>query len=216
LGEFLLEGPPIQGNFDHDLLWIPYTHAVKELLLDPGSRDWLDEDLETFLDRVELMGSVELDEAFRVAVEHRYTERNDRNNYNEQQDDEEAQIEEDPDEQERNDNDDPDNPRQSTNPWHHIRPFIFDKLLPPLGTAVCIFHITAMLGYVQLMNDPAPPNPAFIAGYVPSSSSPLTTRLTLHENTAHVVPDSRDDDWLWDCPCRQCEGVSPSFEPLKR
>ncbi|KAH8753217.1 hypothetical protein BGZ57DRAFT_912027 [Hyaloscypha finlandica] len=164
LGEFLLEGPPIRGNFDHDL-WIPYTHAVKELLLDPGSRDWLDEDLETFLDRVELMGSVELDEAFRVAVEHRYTERNDRNNYNEQQDDEEAQIEEDPDEQERNDNDDPDNnPRQSTNPWHHIRPFIFVKLLPALGTAVCIFHITAMLGYVLLMNDPAPPNPSFIAG----------------------------------------------------
>jgi hypothetical protein len=129
----------------------------------------------------ELMGSVELDEAPRVAVEHGYTERNDRNNYNERQDDEEAQNEENPDEQERDDDDDPDNnPRRSSNPWHRIRPFIFDKLLPPLGTAVCILHITAMLGYVLLMNDPAPPKPSFIAGHVPSSSSPLTARLTLH------------------------------------
>ena len=154
---------------------------MKELFLDPGSRDWLDEDLGTFLDRVELMGSVELDEAPRVAVEHGYTERNNRNNYNERQDDEEAQNEENPDEQERDDDDDPDNNlRRSSNPWHHIRQFIFDKLLPPLGTAVCIFHITAILGYVLLMNDPAPPNPSFIVGHVPSSSSPLTTRLTLH------------------------------------
>jgi hypothetical protein len=60
LGEFLLDGPPIRGNFDH-ALWIPYTHAVKELFLDPGSRDWLDENLETFLDGVELMGSTNLD-----------------------------------------------------------------------------------------------------------------------------------------------------------
>jgi hypothetical protein len=125
------------------------------------------------------MGSVELDEAPRVAVEHGNTERN-RNNYDERQDDEEAQNEENPEEQERDDDDDPDNnPRQSSNPWHYIRPFIFDKLLPPLGTAVCILHITAMLGYVLLMNDPAPPNPSFIAGHVPSSSSPLTARLTL-------------------------------------
>ena len=185
LGEFLLDGPPIRGNFDH-ALWIPYTHAVKELLLDPGSRDWLDENLETFLDGVELMGSANLDEAPRV-VQHGNTERNDRNNHsdcnnhNERQNDEEAQNGEEPEEQERDDDDDPDNnPRQSTNPWHHIRPFIFDKLLPALGTAVCIFHITAMLGYVLLMNDPAPPKPSFIAGYVPSSSSPLTARLMLH------------------------------------
>jgi hypothetical protein len=185
LGEFLLDGPPIQGNFDH-ALWIPYTHAVKELLLDPGSRDWLDEDLDIFLDRVELMGSVELDEAPRVAVQHGNTERNDHNNsddrnHNERQDDEEAQNEEEPGEQEHDDDDDPDNnPRQHSNPWHHIRPFIFDKLLPPLGTAVCILHITAMLGYVLLMNDPVPPKPSFIAGHVPSSSSPLTARLMLH------------------------------------
>jgi hypothetical protein len=45
---------------------------------------------------------------------------------------------------------------------------------------VCIFHITAMLGYVLLMNDPAPPKPSFIAGHVLSSSSPLMARLTLH------------------------------------
>jgi hypothetical protein len=120
-------------------------------------------------------------------VQHGNTERNDRNNHsdcnnhNERQNDEEAQNGEEPEEQERDDDDDPDNnPRQLSNPWHHIRSFIFDKLLPPLSTVVCILHITAMLGYVLLMNDPAPPKPSFIAGYVPSSSSPLTARLMLH------------------------------------
>jgi len=38
------------------------------------------------------------------------------------------------------------------------------KVFVPLATGVCISNITAALGYVMLMNDPAPPKPSYIVG----------------------------------------------------
>jgi hypothetical protein len=178
LSEFLLNGPEVRGNFD-DRLWMPYSYAVRRLYLEPASRDWLDQDVEHFLDGAELMGSVELSDARQVAVERRDVERTGRG-----YDEEAHRDEEDGDDE--NHNDSPSPPADfwrynlwGSHPWLHIRPFIFNKLFPALATAVCIFNITAALGYVLLMNDPAPPTPSYIAGYVPCSCISTIALLTL-------------------------------------
>jgi len=132
---------------------MPYSHAVRRLLLSHESKSWLEQDVDIFFNPVDLMGEVERDQVRRAAVEHRYFERNEREDEEEEPDDQE------PD----------DTPWQSSISWRQIRPFLFDKLFPALATVVCILNITAALGYVLLMNDPAPPNPSFITSYVASS-----------------------------------------------
>lgn len=44
--------------------------------------------------------------------------------------------------------------------------FLFEKFFAPLVTVVYIFNITAALGYVTTMNEPAPPKSSYIVGYV--------------------------------------------------
>jgi hypothetical protein len=145
---------------------MPYSYAARRLYQEPASREWLDQDVELFLDRAELMGNVELSDARPVAVERRDVERTERSY------DEEAQrAEQDGDDE--NPNDSPPPPAEFwrynlwfSSPWRHMRPFLFNRLFPALATAVCIFNITAALGHVLLMNNPAPPKPSYIAGYV--------------------------------------------------
>ncbi|KAH8751857.1 hypothetical protein F5882DRAFT_62035 [Hyaloscypha sp. PMI_1271] len=142
LCKFLLDGPSVHGHFE-DMLWMPYSHAVRRLLLDPESRSWLEQDVDIFLDAADLMNTGERGDTGQEALRD-----------SEQLYDEEAQNDEDPEEF----------PRQLHSTWRRIRTLVFNTLFAPLATAVCIFNITTALGYVILMNDPAPPKPSYIIG----------------------------------------------------
>jgi hypothetical protein len=154
LGEFLSHGPNIQGNFDHES-WLTYKDAVRRLLNEPASREWLDQDMENFLDWDKLERSVAAEQGNPAS-----------NEVTGQMHEEETEEGEDLNEEERDDDGDAivDVPRQPSRPWDRIRPFILERLVPPLGAGVCILNITAALAYVMLMNDPTPPRPSYIAG----------------------------------------------------
>jgi hypothetical protein len=140
----LLEGPNIQGNFE-DPRWVLYSHAVRRLLLDPKNRSWLEQDMDIFLAAAGLITEGEGDdgppEMLRVP---------DLPFDEESQDDEHAE----------------EHPIQALTAWRQIISLLVDKLFNSIAMVVCILNVTAALGYVILMNDPAPPKSSYIIGYV--------------------------------------------------
>jgi len=178
---FLLDGPPVQGNFE-DSAWIPYSHAVRGLLLDPENTSWLELDLNNFLNAVDLIGTVERDDTGKEVHRDNTGKKVHRDNigkevlrYEQQYNDEGEQNDPNPgtaqralerrrDEEAQNDGDTEEVLRHLPRRWRRIRTWCFNRLFPPLSAAVCIFNITTALGYVMLMNDPAPPKSSYIIG----------------------------------------------------
>ena len=144
LCKFLLEGPPIQGNFE-DPRWVLYSHAVKRLLMDPKNRNWLEQDMDIFLAAAGLITEVERDDGppdmlrapgLPFGGESRGGEHAG------------------------------EHPIQALSSWRSIIRLIVDKLFKSIAMVVCILNVTAALGYLILMNDPAPPKSSYIIGYV--------------------------------------------------
>jgi hypothetical protein len=143
LCKFLLEGPPVQGNFE-DPRWVLYAHAVRRLLLNPENKNWLEQDT-NILAAAGLITEVETSDGppdIPRAPELPFDE--------ESQDDEHAE----------------EHPIQALTTWRQIITLHVDKLFNCIAMAVCILNVTAALGYVILMNDPAPPRSSYIIGYV--------------------------------------------------
>jgi hypothetical protein len=61
LGKFVQDGPSVQGNFENPL-WMPYSFAVKRLLLSPENSTLLENDINIFFHAEGLMGDVERDD----------------------------------------------------------------------------------------------------------------------------------------------------------
>ncbi|PMD22473.1 hypothetical protein NA56DRAFT_88358 [Hyaloscypha hepaticicola] len=142
LCKFLLEGPPIQGNFE-DPRWVLYSHAVKRLLMDPKNRNWLEQDMDIFLAAAGLITEVERDDGppdmlrapgLPFGGESRGGEHAG------------------------------EHPIQALSSWRSIIRLIVDKLFKSIAMVVCILNVTAALGYLILMNDPAPPKSSYIIG----------------------------------------------------
>jgi len=122
-----------------------YSHAVRRLLLDPKNQNWLEQDMDIFLAAAGLITEGEGDdgppEMLRVP---------DLPFDEESQDDEHAE----------------EHPIQALTAWRGIIRLVVDKLFNSIAMVVCILNVTAALGYVILMNDPAPPKSSYIIGYV--------------------------------------------------
>ncbi len=56
-------------------------------------------------------------------------------------------------------------PIQTLTGWRQIVNLLVDKLFNSLAIVVCILNVTAALGYLILMNDPAPPKSSYMIGY---------------------------------------------------
>lgn len=121
-----------------------YSHAVRRLLLAPGSRNLLEEDVDIF-DAVGLMEDLERND---TREEARRT----------------PEVETAFDEEAQGDGHAEDDPREAHNCWPRVRTLLFNKLFAFLSAVVCIINITTALGYVMLMNDPAPPKSSYIVG----------------------------------------------------
>lgn len=70
------------------------------------------------------------------------------------------------DEESQDDEHAEEHPVQALTAWRGIIRLIVDKLFNSIAMVVCILNVTAALGYLILMNDPAPPKSSYIIGYV--------------------------------------------------
>ena len=71
-----------------------------------------------------------------------------------------------PFDEESQDDEHAEHPIQPFTAWRQVISLLVDKLFNTIAMVVCIFNVTAALGYVILMNDPAPPKSSYIIGYV--------------------------------------------------
>lgn len=193
LAKFLVDGPSVRGKFDEPL-WITYDDKVEWFLLDPKSRSFLEQDASIFLDEVDLIGEVGMDDSLQEVQ--RDTDRP----Y-----DEEAQMDvlaemdrmpfgwhhlcgivnygigfftssydgsfttarpPPPPEQLHGRQPDGEDPvvGWSSAICLRIRSLLLNRLFTPLAMTVWISNIATAFGYVMLMNDPAPPKSSYIIG----------------------------------------------------
>ena len=85
-------------------------------------------------------------------------------------------------------------PIHAFTPWRQIISLLVDKLFNSIAMVVCILNVTAALGYLILMNDPAPPKSSYIIGYVLRSPF-FNSRTHAFQYPTHMVLDDGDDDW---------------------